>query len=233
MKNIVLLFTFVFLFASCVDTKNSSEEKENSRELIPEPDANPELTTAQTIAYNNGIAHWKNVNEIQFTFNVDREQGHFERHWIWKPKTDDVTLINKGDTLHFNRKNKDSINLNGDAPFVNDKFWLLTPFQLVWDEGTSFSEKKDQEAPISKEKMDMLTITYGSEGGYTPGDAYDLYYDSEYIIKEWAYRHKNDSVASMVNTWEDYETFNGIKISKMHKNESGDLKIYFTNLSVK
>jgi hypothetical protein len=78
----------------------------------------------------------------------------------------------------------------------------------------------------------LLTITYGSDGGYTPGDAYDLFFDSDYKIKEWVFRKGNDSVPSMINTWEDYKDFNGLKLATMHKDSTGSFKLYFTNISV-
>ena len=32
---------------------------------------------------------------------------------------------------------------------------------------------------------------YLSEGGYTPGDAYDIYFNEDYMIKEWTFRKGN------------------------------------------
>ena len=37
----------------------------------------------------------------------------------------------------------------------------------------------------------------------------------------------------MMTTWEDYEDFNGIKISKTHMGPKGDLKLHFTDVQVK
>ena len=79
----------------------------------------------------------------------------------------------------------------------------------------------------------MITITYGKEGGYTPGDAYDLYFGNDLIIKEWVFREGNDSVPNMVTTWEDYKDFNGLNIATMHRDSTGNFKLYFTNISVK
>ncbi len=217
---------------ACIEGSKSSETT-NNRELIPDHESNREIGTAETIAIKNGFLNWNKVNEVQFTFNVDNGERHFERSWIWRPKTDDVTMLSTTDTLVYNRASIDSVNRKADASFINDKYWLLAPFNLVWDDNTSFSEKENVIAPISNDTLNQLTILYGDEGGYTPGDAYDFYFGRDYIIKEWVFRKANDSVPSMITTWEDYETFNEIKISKMRKDSTGNWKLYFTGIKVK
>jgi len=229
MKLPILLLLSTVLLTSCQE-----KNKNNDRlEFIPNPEENPELTTAQSIAYKNGIAHWKNVSEINFTFNVDRAGNHFERSWTWKPKTNDIVMRNAQDTVSFNRNTLDSISKSHDAAFINDKYWLLAPYNLVWDEGTTITETANQKAPISGDTLNKLTSTYGNEGGYTPGDAYDFFYDDDLIIKEWIFRQGNTETPSMITTWEDYEEFNGLNIAKMHQDSTGGFKLYFTNISVK
>ncbi|MGK0386344.1 MAG: hypothetical protein ACI849_000954, partial [Patiriisocius sp.] len=136
------------------------------------------------------------------------------------------------DTITFNRNTLDSVTKQYDANFINDKYWLLAPFNLIWDEGTSFSEKKQQVAPISKDTLNMLTITYGKEGGYTPGDAYDLYYGADFLIREWVFRKGNAPEASMQTTWEDYQKFKGILISTSRKDPASKLELSFTNIQI-
>ncbi len=80
--------------------------------------------------------------------------------------------------------------------------------------------------------MQKLTIVYGNEGGYTPGDAYDLYFADDYMLKEWIFRKGNQKEPSMATTWEDYAEINGLKLAQTHKNNEG-FKLYFTNLEVK
>lgn len=81
--------------------------------------------------------------------------------------------------------------------------------------------------------MQQLTISYGDEGGYTPGDAYDFFFENDFQIKEWIFRKGNDTIPYLVTTWEDYKDFNGIKIATMHQNPEGTFKLYFTNIEVK
>tara|TARA_R110002072_G_scaffold124085_1_gene259503 strand:- start:23206 stop:23904 length:699 start_codon:yes stop_codon:yes gene_type:complete len=231
MKKLLAILLLICSFTSCNEFTKSSEEK-NAREFIPDHDKNPVISTAETIALKNGYLQWNEVDKIDFTFNVDRGDSHFERSWSWEPKTENVTKRSAKDTVSYNRSQMDSITRKIDASFINDKYWLLAPFNLAWDEGTTFSEEENSVAPISKDTLRKLTVVYGNEGGYTPGDAYDFYFGKDYEIKEWVFRKGNDSVPSMINTWEDYETFKGIKIAKMHQDSTGNFKLYFTNISV-
>ncbi|MEX2350222.1 MAG: hypothetical protein WD554_05030, partial [Flavobacteriaceae bacterium] len=106
------------------------------------------------------------------------------------------------------------------------------PFNLVWDEGTTFTVKDSVTAPISKKPMQQLTIVYGDEGGYTPGDAYDFYFENDFIIKEWIFRKGNEPTPGITTTWENYENHQGLKIATMRKTSDGVFKTYFTNIEV-
>lgn len=221
MKVFLFIFSILFLATSC-----KSDKKEDTKTV------ENKLTIAEKIANANGFENWKDVSQIDFTFNVDRDTTHFERSWSWQPKTGDVILISGKDTVSYNRKSVDSLSLNADKGFINDKYWLLAPYQLVWDNSATISEPIQGEAPISKTKMNKITITYTQDGGYTPGDAYDFYYGDDFMVKEWVFRQGNSKEPSMLTTWEDYEDFKGIKLAKSHKKPEGNWNLHFTNIKV-
>ena len=226
MQNALLLF-FCFGILGC---KNTPEENQKTNS----PTTERKLTTAETIAYHYGFEHWNEVEEIQFTFNVDRGENHFERTFHWKPMNHEVTYLTAIDTISYLRTQAlDSIQTAADQRFINDKDWLLAPFQLLWDRGTVFSEGKNEIAPISKDTLNRLTITYGPEGGYTPGDAYDLYYNPDFEIKEWVYREGNSPDPTISYTWENLQEFHNIKLCTMHQDSTKNTKIYFTNLLIR
>jgi len=188
----------------------------------------------ERVAYAHGLENWKNVQEIKFTFNVDRGGELFSRNWTWETKKGKVTMASEKDTISYSRNSIDDKVKEADANFINDKYWLLAPFQLVWDgKNIKHEHTADSEAPISKKPMQKLTIVYGNEGGYTPGDAYDFYFGDDYIIQEWVFRKANQPEPSMITTFEDYEEVNGMKIAKMHKMGEGNFKLFFTGLEVK
>ena len=179
----------MFCFLSC-----KQSEKQTTKPV-------KELTVAEKIAEAHGINHWNKVTELTFTFNVDKDSTHYDRTWIWKPKTNQVTAISKTDTITYLRAEVDSLSQRADQGFINDKFWLLAPFNLIWDSGTTISESVEETAPISKKILYKITLTYPNEGGYTPGDAYDFYYNSDFFIEEWVYRKGNAKEPSMMSTW--------------------------------
>ncbi|WAC03654.1 hypothetical protein N7U66_09465 [Lacinutrix neustonica] len=191
-----------------------------------------ELPLAQKIANAHGFEHWKNVEQIQFTFNVDQDTMHFERSWTWNPKAFDVKMVTETDTIAYNRLKIEESNINADRAFVNDKFTLLFPYQLAWDDGTILTVPIKAEAPISKTQLNKTTLLYVGKGGYTPGDAYDIFYDDNYLIKEWVFREGNAKEPTMINTFENYTTFNGLHLALDHKKAEGNWSLNFTNVSV-
>ena len=81
--------------------------------------------------------------------------------------------------------------------------------------------------------MDKLTIVYGQEGGYTPGDAYDFFIGKDSLVAEWVFRRANQPEPSLVATWEQYQQLMGLKLASMHQNAEGTFRISFTGIEVR
>jgi hypothetical protein len=206
--------------------------KSEQKEIIIE-EATKELTIAERIANAHGYKNWKNVKDVWFTFKVDRDTIKGKgRTWRWNTKTNKVWSLIANDSVSFYRKEIDSASINLDKMFTNDKFWLLIPFQLVWDTTATISEPEKAQSPIKKESLNMITVNYPNKGGYTPGDAYDIYFDDKYLIKEWTYRQGNSEEPSLSNTFENYQDFNGIKIAIDHKKDDGKWNLNFADVSI-
>nr|WP_297785312.1 hypothetical protein [uncultured Allomuricauda sp.] len=221
---LVALFA-ILIFASCKTEPKKTEE-------TAEP-TKTEKTIPERIAEAHGFDNWAGVNKITFTFNVDRDSMHFERSWDWEPKTNNVTAISGPDTLMYNRDSMDSIALKTNSGFINDRYWLMAPFNLMWDSNNyTYEHTEEATAPISEEPMQKLTIVYANEGGYTPGDAYDFYFKDDYIIREWAYRKSNQEEPNLVSTWEDYVEMEGLQLAQQHNRPDGGTSLYFTGLTV-
>jgi len=217
----IAIFGLLFLTA-CKDEKKVE---------IAKPEK--ELTLLEKIAYANGYENWKKVEELKFTFNVDRDTSHFERTWVWKPKTNEVTSITTKDTVTYNRNDMDSTAYKTNGGFINDKYWLIAPINILWDKNSiKIEHNVSVEAPISKQSMQKLTVVYNQQDGYTPGDAYDFYFGDDFIVKEWVFRRGNQEEPSTTTTWEDYTEAGGLQVAKMHKNEDGSFKLYFTDIEV-
>lgn len=221
MKKIMTLIAISITILAC---KSDIKEPETTNVM--------ELTIAEKIAKRYGIENWETIETVKFTFNVDRDSSHFERSWAWYPKTNDVVLKSKNDTLRYNRSKIDSTFINADKAFINDKYWLLTPFNLVWDSGTTISEPSKENSPLANKELNKITLTYSSEGGYTPGDAYDFYFNDDFVIKEWIYKKANAQEPTMMTTWEDNKELNGIVIPMSYKKTSDNWELYFTDVKI-
>lgn len=225
MKNILL---FSFLITVLISCKN---EKTNL-EIGPETVVDSNMSIEQQIAEAHGLNNFDKIEEIKFTFNVKIEDSvRTSRAWTWKPKTDEIRLT-EGDisrtytkTNNINEEDKEL-----DQKFINDSYWLLFPFQMVWSDA-SISEEKTGKAPISKKEMNYLEVSYKDEGGYTPGDTYVIYYEDDLLLKEWIYKSA-DGNREMPTTWENFEDFKGLKIAKSHKSPDGSFELYFTDIEV-
>jgi len=232
-KSLLSLAVITALIACKNEPKTETEETIETVEVVEEP-RTAEQEVAYKIAEANGLDNWDDVEELQFTFNVDRGDQHFEKSWIWKPQTQDITMMTAQDTINFNRANIDSTSTNADKAFINDSYWLLAPMHLVWDkESTTLTVQDTATSPLSKTQMHKITLTYAGEGGYTPGDAYDFFYDDDYMVREWIFRRGNVSEFSMVTSWDDYQDYNGLKIASDHKTEDEKFRLYFTDIAVK
>ncbi|GMN05737.1 hypothetical protein MTsPCn5_11260 [Croceitalea sp. MTPC5] len=223
MKDLYPFFILgLLLISGC---KTDRKEEKPKEMMVP--------TVLEKIASAHGYENWKSVSEIAFTFNVDRDSTHFERSWVWKPKRNEVTYISGNDSLVYNRRNMDSMALKANAGFINDRYWLLAPFNLIWDASNfEYTHIKSDTAPISKKPMQKLTIVYGTEGGYTPGDAYDFYFEDDFLIREWVFRESNQSDPSMTTTWENYRMEDGFKFALDHKKANENFNLFFDNVAV-
>lgn len=232
MRFSLLLLTILFCFSCKNDSTASLNLSENKRDTAEATPFVP-TTEAEKIAYANGYAQWEAVKQLNFTFNVERGDNIVAaRSWSWKPQSGEVTMASSNDTISYNRSSIDSTAQAADRGFINDKFWLLAPYQLIWDEGTTITTVENAPSPIAGTPLKKLTITYGNDGGYTPGDAYDFYYGNDYIVKEWVFRKGNIEEPSMITTFDEYRTYNGITVATSHTNKEGNFRLFFTDIEV-
>jgi hypothetical protein len=223
MKKAFLILSLITFITSC--------KNENTPQETIEIEGH---STAKQLANNAGLKSWNDVEEIKFTFNVGKMgRTVMNRKWKWNIITQDVQLIAIGDTINYNRNSKlDSIQISADRAFINDTYWLMPEFKLVWDKGMTLTEKKSQITPISRDTLDMITILYTGDSGYTPGDAYDIYYDTDHKFKEWAYRSKNDTAVTLATTFEEYKTVNGLTFATDHRSPDRMTRINFTDIEI-
>ena len=227
MKNYLLLLVFVLVVAC--QQPNSEKDKDDKEQ-------NKIVTLSDKIAQANGLDQWNEVDSLTYEFIVEMKgETVAKRKWSWKPGLDEVTMLDTAidslESITYNRAEKENFK-EIDQKFINDQYWLIYPFHLVWDDDIKKSVKEDVEAPISGKKMTELTVKYSDKKGYTPGDTYKVYVDGDYMIREWSYIPQGSAEPRMSTTWEDYIDPNGIKMATAHQNEDGSFRIYFDNISL-
>ena len=190
---------------------------------------------AQKVANAYGIKDFKKAKSMSFTFNVKRDTFPITyRSWDWNMEKNIVTMKDPKQTVTYRRDTIRSAAMkNIDGKFINDQYWLLFPFHIVMDKGCTLTEKDNVKAPIGKTNSTMLTVQYNNVDGYTPGDAYDLYIDKNYMVTEWVYRSKGVAKPSLNTRWENTLKNKGVKTATNFPSEDGKFKIYFTGVSVK
>ena len=191
---------------------------------------------AERLARAYGIAGWDQVQQVAFAFNVklpDRDEP-IRRAWLWTPKTD--AIVARADT-------DEPIMFLGDAlpdddavrelhhQFINDSYWLLFPFQLVWS-NPAVTDHGEAPLPIGEGTATKLTAQWPDDGGYTPGDAYDLYVGDDGLIEQWVFRRGGGDDGRPA-TWEEHQRVGPIIVSTNHQSADGSFRLWFTGVKVK
>jgi len=215
-----IYFLLASLLIACQEVPKNKVETSTPQSLL------------DSIADAYGYPSWTNVEQISFTFNVDRPTRKSARSWHWDVKNSLVRSTIDSATVQYNKLQVDSTMMGIDARFINDSYWLLFPFKLVWDRDSFTYEVESMDELSNKEVGNRkVTISYGDSGGYTPGDVYDFYINSDYHITEWTWRKSNDSVARLRTKWTPPENFNGLWLSTHHQGDD-DLLIYFSGIEI-
>ena len=191
-------------------------------------------SATDSIAAAHGFGNWDDVERLDFAFAVDvSDTNRVTREWTWFPREDSVVLGGAAGGAAYRRGGGlDSTALAADAHFINDTYWLLMPFYLVWsEEGYERAVTYRDTMPISGAIGTKVTVQYRAEGGYTPGDAYDLFVDDDYRLREWVFRKGGQPKPSMVMDWSGYETHGGLVLPTDHRGD-GPVRIYHAGTAV-
>lgn len=188
---------------------------------------------SQNVANAYGVENFKNAKTIAFTFNVKRDTATNSRSWLWDIAGNMVTYTKGKDTVTYRRDTVASLTMKKiDGDFINDQYWLLFPYHLVWDSGMVVTQKEKQISPISKKETTMLTVQYGSNVGYTPGDAYDFFIDKDFMILEWNFRRAGAKEPTITSTWDAPTAISGMKLTLGHVNADSTFQLYFTGVKI-
>lgn len=204
-----------------------------------ESDETTPQETMRKIARNAGLDAFAKVESISYTFNADLGDRKFVRAWTWLPKTDEVILHGEAETedIRYKRAEVPSDKTGQlektDQQFVNDLYWMIFPFQVVWDKSVSIEPLPEEAAGVFPDAYAGLRVRYPEGVGYTPGDVYDIFHDGNYRVTHWVFRQGGSAEPTRATEWKDYETFGPLSISLNRTSPDGSLRIWFEKVSVK
>ncbi|RRO13861.1 hypothetical protein [Flavobacteriaceae bacterium 14752] len=231
MKTLFLVLIAFLTLTSCQNNAKQNKEKTNTTSEQTANKTEETKTIINKIADAYGFENWPKVEKIEFSFVVNPGEKEMLRHWIWHPKKQQVTLVNENERISYKRSNVMEEFVKTDKAFVNDSFWLLFPFQLEWGV-FNYETVENVISPIQQKESTKLIVKYPNEGGYTPGDRYDVYLNENYHIIEWAYYPSGKKEPALTNTFEDLSNFNGIKINMIHRNPETGFQLNFRDISI-
>ena len=202
-------------------------------------------SVAEPIAKAYGVDSFGQIDAIRYTFNVEFPGVNASRSWVWEPKTGQVSYEGKdkeGKPVKVTYSHaqlggqSDAIKNEIDPAFVNDQYWLIFPFHAYWDTGADVQIKGTQPLPQGSGSAELLEVKYPAEGGYTPGDTWDLYVGNDNRVQQFVYHRGGPKKPSVVvATWEGYKKAGPILVSTEHSGtaDGKPLKLTFTDVAVK
>ena len=197
------------------------------------------MTARMRIAEAYGYQYFGQIEKIQYTFNVKKGDKQVSRFWIWEPKLDRVTFdgMNYKETVTYLRSDLQAglsdKHKKIDAWFINDNYWLLFPLHIAWDTQVKVEDIGRQKLPMGDGKAACVVVTFPAQGGYTPGDVYELFIDQNFRLKQWIYRRGGSEKPTRITTWETHRQAGPLTVSMNHQGEDEDFRVWFTNVGVK
>jgi hypothetical protein len=199
----------------------------------------------EKVAKTYGLDSWNQIEAIRYTFNIDNPGLNLSRTWVWEPKADRVTYEGKDKagnpvkvTYVRSHLSTQPANVKNevDPGFVNDNYWLLFPFHAYWDTSANVEDAGMQKLPLGKGSAERVVVKYPSEGGYTPGDTWELYVGKDNRVQEFIYRRGGPKKPSVVPaTWAGYKKAGPLLVSTEHRGtaDGKPLHLFFSDVSVK
>jgi hypothetical protein len=213
---------------------------------LPTTSKAADTVTAQEVAKTFGIDSFSQIEGMRYTWNLELPNGHtISNKWEWSPKTNTVTFDGKDKAgnpvkVTYDRSRLDSqseaVKKEIDPQFANDQYWVLLPFHLLWD-GAAATDDGQQKLPIGDGSAQRIAMKYPSEGGYQPGDTWDLYVGPDKRIEAITYhRGAPTPPPHLVSAkYEDYKKAGPLLISMSHPGtaDGKPIKLWLTDVSVK
>jgi len=200
---------------------------------------------AEQIAKTYGIDSFDKIDAIRYTFNAQLPGVNLSRSWVWQPKTGQISYEGKDKDGKPVKVAYLESELNGepanvkdeiDPAFLNDQYNLLFPLHVYWDSSADVQDMGMQKLPLGNGLAKRVVVKYPQEGGYTPGDTWELYLGSDNRVEEFVYHRGGPKKPSVVMaTWAGYQHAGPLLLSTDRRGTADDkpVRIFFSDVSVK
>jgi hypothetical protein len=202
---------------------------------------------AEQMAKTYGLDSFGQIEKIRYTFNLEVPGAKVARTWEWEPKTGQVSYEGKDKDgkpvkATYQRSQlssqSDAVKNEIDPAFINDQYWLLFPLHVAWD-GAKVTDEGMHKLPLGNGSAERVVVKYPSEGGYAPGDTWELYVGADHRVEEFIYHgggpgtQKRPSV--LMATWAGYKKAGPLLISTDHRGtvDGKPLRLFLSDVSVK
>ena len=231
----LLAFTLVLAATSCAQRHSS----------VPEQIAKTHGSTPEEIAKTYGLDSFGQIEAIRYTWNGQLPGVNISRSWEWEPKTNKVSYEGKDKDGKLVKvtylrsqlsSQPDAVRNEIDPAFVNDNYWLLFPLHAYWDRSATVTNQGFKQLPLGSGSAELVSVKYPSEGGYTPGDTWDLYVGKDNRVEQMVYHRGGPKKPGVVvATWEGYKQAGPLLISTDHHGtaDGQPLRVFFSDVSVK
>ena len=237
-----ICFLVVVLAATSCSQNRPAVSQANANTAASEPARN---ITAEQLAKAYGLDSFEQIDAIRYTWNAQLPGFNASRTWTWEPKTNQVTFEGKDKDgkpvkVTYLRGQLDSQPANVkneiDPGFINDNYWLLFPFHAYWDKSANVTNQGSKPLPQGSGYGELLSVKYPSDGGYTPGDTWDLYVGKDNRVEQMVYHRGGPKKPSLVTaSWEAYKKAGPLLISTDHNGtaDGSTIHIYLTDVAVR
>ena len=209
----------------------------------------------EQMAKTYGLDSFGQIEGLRYTWNAefpgsvkpfDGGSGTIKvsRTWEWDPKTGTVSYEgkdNNGQPLKVTYQRSqlssqsDVVKNQVDPNFFNDQYWLLFPLHVAWDTSAKVTDESMQKLPLGEGSGERIVVKYPSEGGYLPGDTWELYVGTDHRVEEFIFHRGGPKKPNLIiATWAGYKKAGPLFISTDHRGtaDGTPVHIFFTDVSV-
>ena len=203
---------------------------------------------AEQMSRTYGLESFGQIEKVRFTFYAEVRGLTLGRTWEWELKTDKISYQGKDKDgkpvkLTYDRSRlgsePDVVKNEIDPAFTNDEYWLLFPLHVAWDLSAKVTDEGMHKLPLGEGSAERILVKYPSEGGYAPGDTWELYVGADHRVVQFIYLAGSPGIqkrASLLTaTWEGYKKAGPLVISTDHHGtaDGKPFRLVLSDISVK